>query len=515
MERSMPAIVVSAAGRLSLVFLAVVAASAQIYPPTGYPGGYPSGYPGGVPRIPIGGGKTQPNSSTKGQPLPNFRGKLKSMDMKTINLALDDDRTLEFRRDSKTKFYKAGDEIKNPKFDVGDQLSIEGPEDNTGAMTAVNVYWEKAAGAATTSADAKTKDGKVPDAWADAPSQTHGSETAPPPAPQNSDDPGRPKLQRGGVADPSSQQSAPVPSQSNSGQSNPTSAPATARPTLSAADGQGSGRLPQIDPQELEAAAAKINNNRNVSNSDSRSTGGSDAIEGSLRHQDDLIRKAADTALDFTESLPNYVCQELMSRYESETRPANFHAIDVIGTEVIYENGKEDYRKITLNGRPVNKKMEEMGGAWSTGEFGTVLISLFSPATATEFHYRKDSRIAGILTKEYDFSVTHTRSNWSIHMGSQTYEPGYSGTVWIDPASARVMRIEMSARAFPADFETDDVESATDYEYVRLGDAKQYLLPVHSETLSCQRGTNNCSRNVIDFRNYRKYAGESSITFGK
>jgi hypothetical protein len=58
------------------------------------------------------------------------------------------------------------------------------------------------------------------------------------------------------------------------------------------------------------------------------------------------------------------------------------------------------------------------------------------------------------------------------------------------------------------------VESATDYEYTRLGDTKQYLLPVHSETLSCQRGTSYCSRNAIDFRNYHKYSGDSTITFG-
>ena len=203
-----------------------------------------------------------------------------------------------------------------------------------------------------------------------------------------------------------------------------------------------------------------------------------------------------------------------MSRYESSTRPANWQPIDVVGTEVIYENGKEDYRKITLNGRPINKKIEEVGGSWSTGEFGTILIDLFSPSTAADFHYNRDSRIAGIPTKEYDFSIKHANSHWEIHMGGQTYDPGYSGTVWIDPASARVMRIEMSARSFPSDFPSDDVESATDYEYVRLGDAKQYLLPVHSENLSCQRGTNDCSRNVIDFRNYRKYTGESTITFG-
>jgi hypothetical protein len=510
MERSMPAIRVSCAGKLFLFLAAAGLASGQIYPPGGYPpggyppggypgGGYPGGgYPGGGIPIPSRGSKPQPNTSTKGQPLPNFRGKLKKMDAKTISLALDDDRVLDFRRDSKTKFFKGGDEIKDPKFNPGDQLSIEGPEDNTGSMLAVNVYWEKGGGAAATStADSKSKDGKVPDAWADAPTQQHGTEAAPPPAKRDSDDPGPPTLQRGAAADPTREKSAPLPAQAV-GQ--------TDRPTLSAANGQAPERLPQYIPRDDGGNSGSIGS--------TSGNNGSDAIEGSLRHQDDLIRKAADTALDFTETLPNYVCQELMSRYQSEGRPASWQALDVVGTEVVYENGKEDYRKVTVNGRPVNKKLEEVGGSWSTGEFGTVLISLFSPGTATEFHYRKDARIAGISTKEYDFSVTHARSNWRISMGSQTYDPAYSGTVWIDPASARVMRIEMSARNFPGDFPTDDVESATDYEYIRLGDAKQYLLPVHSETLSCQRGTNDCNRNVIDFRNYRKYAGESTITFG-
>src|ERR1700693_4693035 len=227
MERSMPAIRVSCAGKLFLFLLAAGVASGQIYPPGGYPpggyppggypgGGYPGGgYPGGGIPIPSRGGKSQPNSSTKGQPLPNFRGKLKKIDAKTISLALDDDRVLDFRRDSKTKFFKGGDEIKDPKFSPGDQLSIEGPEDNTGSMIAVNVYWEKgaAAGGATATADSKSKGDKVPDAWADAPSQQHGTETAPPPAKHDSDDPGPPTLQRGAAADPSREKSAPVPAQ--------------------------------------------------------------------------------------------------------------------------------------------------------------------------------------------------------------------------------------------------------------------------------------------------------------
>ncbi|HEY2012848.1 MAG TPA: hypothetical protein VGH38_05070, partial [Bryobacteraceae bacterium] len=144
----------------------------------------------------------------------------------------------------------------------------------------------------------------------------------------------------------------------------------------------------------------------------------------------------------------------------------------------------------------------------------TVLIDLFSPATAADFHYKKDSRVGGVNAKMYDFNVEHKNSHWDIKVAAQSYTPAFKGSIWIDPATARVMRIEMQAYGFPESFPTDHVESATDYQYIRLGDAKQYLLPVHAETLSCQRGTNYCSRNTIDFRNYHKYSGESNITFG-
>jgi hypothetical protein len=65
----------------------------------------------------------------------------------------------------------------------------------------------------------------------------------------------------------------------------------------------------------------------------------------------------------------------------------------------------------------------------------------------------------------------------------------------------------------PKAFPLDTVESAVDYDYVLIAD-KKFLLPVHSEALSCERGTAICSRNVIDFRNYRKFGADTEITFG-
>jgi hypothetical protein len=75
-----------------------------------------------------------------------------------------------------------------------------------------------------------------------------------------------------------------------------------------------------------------------------------------------------------------------------------------------------------------------------------------------------------------------------------------------------VLRIETQARMIPTEYPLDKIENATDYEFVRFGE-RQYLMPVHSENLSCRRGTSECSKLVIDFRNYHRFTGESSITF--
>ena len=60
-----------------------------------------------------------------GDPLPNFRGNLKVFDDKTVSVELGDKRVMDFRRDGKTKFFKSGDEVKTPKFNLGDQVSVE------------------------------------------------------------------------------------------------------------------------------------------------------------------------------------------------------------------------------------------------------------------------------------------------------------------------------------------------------------------------------------------------------
>ena len=79
-----------------------------------------------------------------------------------------------------------------------------------------------------------------------------------------------------------------------------------------------------------------------------------------------------------------------------------------------------------------------------------------------------------------------------LRAGSQNLAAAYVGSVWVDPNTARVLRIEMQARNLPSDFPMDTVETALDYSNVRLGETS-FLLPVHAEALGCKRGTSSAA----------------------
>ncbi|HEX4231093.1 MAG TPA: hypothetical protein VHZ07_20620 [Bryobacteraceae bacterium] len=227
-----------------------------------------------------------------------------------------------------------------------------------------------------------------------------------------------------------------------------------------------------------------------------------------------LIAKTKDWSQTFTQGLPNFVCRQLTTRYQEESRSSGFQAIDMVTATVVYEDGHESYRDITVGGHKVNKKMSEIGGSTSTGEFASTLASLFSDYTQAGFRRAQTTSIGQTSAVVYDFKVLLKHSDWRIVVGGQMLEPAYSGSVWIDSSTGHVRRIEMSANNIPKDFPLDTVEWAVDYDHVSLDATHVFLLPVHAENLSCQRGSTICTKNAVDFRDYHKYSGESSITFG-
>jgi hypothetical protein len=222
-----------------------------------------------------------------------------------------------------------------------------------------------------------------------------------------------------------------------------------------------------------------------------------------------LIERARVATFEFSEKLPNFICQEFMARSTQRGRETEMPR-DVVSAEIIYADAQESYRNVKINDRPTNRNLQEIGGSWSTGEFASTLLELFRSDTYAQFRAGGVSSISGFSAQVYDFQVRSENSHWRLQAGSQTLAAAYGGSVWVDPTSARVLRIEMQARSIPPDFPMDAVESAVDYSYVTIGGAS-VLLPVHAESLGCERGTSYCSHNIIDFRNYHEYKVDFKI----
>ncbi len=401
-------------------------------------------------------------------PLPRFTGEFKRMDDKLIALGAEGGE-MEFRRTGRTRFFKDGKSIKASEFKAGDRISIEGEQDMAGRLNAINVYWERPLPPNETVAP-----GSV-DAWSeDAPASP--SE----PEPAAAGDAAAPQQ-------PSVSQPAPASGAATVREEpKPEPRPAIARPGTEV---RATPDLSSLDPEkDLALAAAE---------------------------SDPAIRKAADAALEYIGDLPDYVCQEVISRFQSASSAGTMRRIDVVTADVVYERGKENYRNVAVNGASSAKSLDEAGGAWSTGEFGTMLIDLFNPATAARFHFRKVERVGGTETRAYTFEVAQENSHWDVRIGAETFTVAYKGTVWIEPATGRVFRIEKDASGRSGGFPFDSVQSKVEYGYVRLGNSNPYLLPVSAEMQGCQPHGAECYQNTIQFRNYRKFESESLIRYGE
>jgi hypothetical protein len=491
---------------LVLVLIGAPLPASGQYPPGQYPPGqYPGGNGGlGIP-IP------RRHKKEEQAQLQSTSGMLRRILKDQVVVEADDHRILNFKRNDATHFLKMGNAMKPADFKPGDLVEIESSEDDEGFLTAVNVMWQqdgstwdrKHAAEPVETSVAKSshqpdsaKDSSKEDAKDSASEGAKENRAAPAAAPASADDPNPADL------------NAPTKDEVKSAQIDPDDQ----GPPVLKHGGQTARKQAEPPPPPAPEGAQPAPELSARNEPPPAET--EPPVRGPQRPEEVIIEKARAAAGNFLETLPNYVCQEIMTRYQSGSNSKNWQPLDIVSMALVYENRQESYRNLEINGKPTKKSIEDLPGSWSTGEFGSVLADLFSPATAADFEYRKESRSAGRASLVYDFSVEREHSHWRIMVASQMITPPYQGSVWIDKETNRVLRIEMQATHIPDAFPSDKVEMATDYEFVRFGD-HQFLVPVHAENMGCQRDTSGCSRNAIDFRNYHKYSGESTIIFGK
>ncbi|MBZ5725661.1 MAG: hypothetical protein LAP87_11765 [Acidobacteriia bacterium] len=237
----------------------------------------------------------------------------------------------------------------------------------------------------------------------------------------------------------------------------------------------------------------------------------------SAEEQSRVWEAARDNSLNYVDSLPDFICTEVVRRYRDLKGQDNWRLTDTLLLKLTYFERKEDYKLVSVNGRPVMKTYEEAGGAVTKGEFGSLLRQVFDPTSKTVFEWNRWTNLRGRQTHVYFFRISIFDATYRMDFGTAwgahaTALVGQHGYVYIDRDSHMVVRIAAEADSIPPKFPVQKATSLLDYDFTDVG-GRQYLLPLRAEI---HLGTGLLShKNEVEFRGYQKFSSDATISFDK
>jgi len=234
-----------------------------------------------------------------------------------------------------------------------------------------------------------------------------------------------------------------------------------------------------------------------------------------------LIVNARKNTLDAVGEMPDFVVKQQIQRSAAYAGTNNFRNLDRLVVAVSYRSsGDESYRILSVNGLLQNaseakQSYESVGGTSSTGEFVTMLATIFKPESETKFELVTTDVIRTHKALVFNFLVEKDRAKQvitAVGYSAVSTITGLKGQIWIDRDDARVLRIESEATDIPETFPIRTAKRVIDYDWVKIVDEK-YLLPSISEVRLTMREKSKVfeTRNLIRFKDYQKYGTEVKI----
>jgi hypothetical protein len=223
-------------------------------------------------------------------------------------------------------------------------------------------------------------------------------------------------------------------------------------------------------------------------------------------------------------TLPNFVGQQVQTRV---TRIAeNVSERKVVSAILMYEDGREHYSNVQVDGKPTNEQAFSTAGGFVTfGDFASMLNGIFAESSRTEFlANRPDSSNPNLLS--FAFHIRNQDNHWwALRDGAQQVFPELRGTLSIEPESFRVRSLHLEAVNIPSNFPSQNVTVTTEYDEFTIPNLGTFWLPVTSHWNSCLRviefsrrlhptdwpARQTCIENSVTFENYRKFAAKSRV----
>jgi hypothetical protein len=227
-----------------------------------------------------------------------------------------------------------------------------------------------------------------------------------------------------------------------------------------------------------------------------------------------IIDEARQYVMNYTQSLPNFICVQVTRRYgDRNGTGSNWYHMDTITSKLSYSDHHEDYEVIMKNDQPVtNVKMEQLGGTVSAGEFGTMMSEIFEPQSKADFSWDHWATLRGRRTYAFAYDIEQEYSQYHVKdlESGREIVPAYRGLIYIDRDNGAVTKVTLNPYNIPVDFPIHEIHESLDYDQQRIGDM-QYMLPLKAVLTS--KLDRYMTKNDIEFRLYGKFETGSTIKF--
>jgi hypothetical protein len=233
----------------------------------------------------------------------------------------------------------------------------------------------------------------------------------------------------------------------------------------------------------------------------------------SKAEQKRIIEAVREFALNYVQSLPNFICLQVTNRSTNRNyKPGDqgWTPQDRFGEQLNFVDHHENYILSFHNDDSlVGKTWKNVGGALSRGDWASLIQAVFDPSAEAYFDWSRWGNLDNKRYYVFRYQVDQAHSHETLEADGQKITPAFHGEVFVPYDANVIWRITIEPEP-PSTFPLQDVKETVKYGYAEIAGQK-YLLPLTSEVI--MREGRIGSKNDIEFRRYQKYNADTSIKF--
>jgi hypothetical protein len=223
-----------------------------------------------------------------------------------------------------------------------------------------------------------------------------------------------------------------------------------------------------------------------------------------------FLNNAREINRDLYSSMESFVCKERIDRYKGHSHAGGYHR-DTITAKVSLEGGNEQYSELRQKRRRL-QDLSRLDGAWSKGEFGTLLKQTERLLATQRATLGGEERLVSGSTAIYEFEVQAVESPWDLAVREHHYAIPFRTRVWISEASSQIVRIERTATEIPKALGIAELRWSVSLNPTDLN-GKVWLLPDTAEYEVIYRDSGGEEWNTMKFFDYHHFSVETSLRF--